>query len=405
LTDLKMLFDTDRHEPLSGAPWDPAAARLAIQAIVADTRAAFTPEGLWPVHPDDGPPEWGAIAGLYFGAAGVVWALDHLARRGAVADGPAFEDRLDDIEARNDRFIAIAGFGTMAPGYLLARTGVLLALWRLRRDPAILARLAQEIAANSHAPALELMWGAPGTMLIAEALHRETGEARWADLFRAGAAALEETFRLDPQIRAHLWTQTLYGASQRYIGAVHGFAGNACVLNRGRDLLEKDAWRIWSARIAETLDATAVREGDLVNWPAQLGAAADGRQAPMLVQHCHGAPGMVTSLAGLDAPIDALLIAAGELTWRAGPLRKGSNLCHGTGGNGYAFLKLFERTGDQLWLDRARAFAMHAIGQSEAQAQALGRRRYSLWTGDLGLACYLWDCIEARARFPTLDVL
>jgi hypothetical protein len=33
-----------------------------------------------------------------------------------------------------------------------------------------------------------------------------------------------------------------------------------------------------------------------------------------------------------------------------------------------------------------------------------GMRRYSLWTGDLGLACYLHDCIEARARFPTMDV-
>ncbi len=114
---------------------------------------------------------------------------------------------------------------------------------------------------------------------------------------------------------------------------------------------------------------------------------------------------MVTSLADVDAPIDDLLVAGGEMTWRAGPLSKGSNLCHGTAGNGYAFLKLFQRTGDQIWLDRARAFAMHALAQSETQAAALGRRRYSLWTGDLGVACYLWDCLQAKARFPTLDVL
>ena len=114
---------------------------------------------------------------------------------------------------------------------------------------------------------------------------------------------------------------------------------------------------------------------------------------------------MVTSLADVDAPIDDLLVAGGEMTWRAGPLSKGSNLCHGTAGNGYAFLKLFQRTGDQIWLDRARAFAMHALAQSETQAAALGRWRYSLWTGDLGVACYLWDCLQAKARFPTLDVL
>ena len=47
---------------------------------------------------------------------------------------------------------------------------------------------------------------------------------------------------------------------------------------------------------------------------------------------------------------------------------------------------------------------MHAIAQSEAEAAALGRRRYALWTGDLGLSVYLLDCLEARARFPTLDV-
>jgi hypothetical protein len=48
---------------------------------------------------------------------------------------------------------------------------------------------------------------------------------------------------------------------------------------------------------------------------------------------------------------------------------------------------------------------MHAIAQSDREADALGRRRYSLWTGDLGLACFLWECLRGRARFPTMDVL
>jgi Lanthionine synthetase C-like protein len=60
-----------------------------------------------------------------------------------------------------------------------------------------------------------------------------------------------------------------------------------------------------------------------------------------------------------DSRIDDLLIAAGELTWHAGPLVKGGGLCHGTAGNGFAFLKLFRRTKDEIWLDRARRFAMH----------------------------------------------
>ena len=95
---------------------------------------------------------------------------------------------------------------------------------------------------------------------------------------------------------------------------------------------------------------------------------------------------------------------AGESTWVAGPLRKGSNLCHGTAGNGYAFLKLYARTGDARWLERARAFAMHAIAQTQAEERAVGRMRYSLWTGDPGVAVYLMDCIGVTPRFPTLDV-
>ena len=98
------------------------------------------------------------------------------------------------------------------------------------------------------------------------------------------------------------------------------------------------------------------------------------------------------------------LSLATHATWAAGPLAKGSNLCHGTGGNGYAFLALYRRTGDARWLERARAFAMHGIAQTEAAAQRHGQGRYSLWTGDPGFAIYLWDCIHPqRSAFPTLS--
>ena len=77
---------------------------------------------------------------------------------------------------------------------------------------------------------------------------------------------------------------------------------------------------------------------------------------------------------------------------------------NGTAGNGYAFLKLHRRTADPKWLQRARAFGMHAIDQTEHHAIKYGQRRYSLWTGDFGLAIYLWDCIHGQPKFPTMDV-
>ena len=87
----------------------------------------------------------------------------------------------------------------------------------------------------------------------------------------------------------------------------------------------------------------------------------------------------------------------------AGPLAKGSNLCHGTAGNGYAFLALHARTGELRWLERARAFAMHAIAQCEAEEATVGRPRHSLWTGDVGVALYAASCLEASARYPVVD--
>jgi hypothetical protein len=117
---------------------------------------------------------------------------------------------------------------------------------------------------------------------------------------------------------------------------------------------------------------------------------------------------MVTTFA--DAPfsapeLESLLVDGGRFTWAAGPIAKGSNLCHGTAGNGYAFLKLLRRTRDPIWAERARAFAMSAIGQWCEESEAVGRGRYSLWTGDVGLAIYLWGCLTDDPRFPTIDVL
>ena len=117
------------------------------------------------------------------------------------------------------------------------------------------------------------------------------------------------------------------------------------------------------------------------------------------LQWCDGAPGIVSAAAPyLD---EQLLLGGAELTWCAGPpgMEKGSSICHGTAGNGYAFLKVFERTGDELWLGRARRFAVHALEQGKRRGQG----RYSLWTGDVGVALYAADCLESRSAYPALD--
>ena len=126
------------------------------------------------------------------------------------------------------------------------------------------------------------------------------------------------------------------------------------------------------------------------------------------MQWCHGAAGVLIAMwdsARDDETWSDLLLAAGKLIWDAGPLRDTPGLCHGTAGNAYALLALWRRTGDERWLERARAFAQHATMQAEQRAARLGRGWHSLFTGDEGVALCLASCIDGDARFPVSDRL
>ena len=105
-------------------------------------------------------------------------------------------------------------------------------------------------------------------------------------------------------------------------------------------------------------------------------------------------------IAAADYLDEELLLAGAELVWRAGPHGpdKGAGICHGTAGNGYALLAAFARTGEERWLERARRFAVHALGQVAGSEEG----RYSLWTGDVGTALFAADCLETRTSYPVL---
>ncbi|MEP6943978.1 MAG: LanC-like protein [Betaproteobacteria bacterium] len=396
-----LLYEPERHEPLASAPWDQGAARAWIESFAGDAHRAYSRTGLWPPHPrdvDDGEHRH-PMTMIYFGAAGVIWALDHLARAGAAAPTSNFTPTLDELLARNLAIVEPWGHGV--EGLLMGQSGILLLRYRLAPDDATADAIAASIARNADHPSLELLWGSPSTMHVALTMHEWTGDPRWATLFLADAQALERSLLSSGDAPCRIWTQQLYGQTVNYIGAGHGFAGNASALVRGFALLPAASAASLQSAIVDTVHATALREGVVANWPPRLSGTAPTK---MLVQWCHGSPGIVTSLAHLPDPrLDDVLVAAGELTWSAGPLSKGPGLCHGTAGNGYTFLKLFKRTGDKLWLDRARSFAMHSMAQSDRHFSEYGQRRYSLWTGDAGVAWYVWNCITGDDALPNLD--
>ena len=402
-----MLYDPSRHEPCASTAWDEPRARAFIEHVVRDTEAQFSPARHWPIHPRDAEPgddlSGAGFTPLYFGACGVFWALHHLQSLGATELARSYAPHVQALLLPNAAWLGDE-YAVHRASYMMGDTPILMLSQWLAPDDHSLGRLESLIESNLDNPTRELMWGSPGTLLAALFLHQHTGETRWAELFRRTARKLWSQLLWSEEHQCHYWTQDMYGTQSSYLDAVHGFVATASPLIRGRLLLSTEEWAAWQGCIENTIRRTAVVEDGRANWPARLVTPGKASRA-MLMQYCHGAPGFVICLADLPgAALDDLLLAAGEATWQAGPLTKGSNLCHGTGGNGYAFLKLFVRTGDLIWLERARAFAMHGIAQTDAETATHGRMRYSLWTGDPGFAIYLWDCIHGTANFPTLDV-
>jgi hypothetical protein len=395
-----MLHDPDRHEPIVERIWAPDVARATIASIVREAREGFTLGSQWPWHPKDldlGDDATRAPLPMYHGAAGVLWGIHHLAALGACEIDSRTGDSLEELLQLTRLRSADA-----SASYMMGETPVLMMMLDSGRDAATKVRLAELIEHNIDHVSRELMWGAPGTMLAAHFLYERTGEDHWAELFRRSAQHLRSCVEWSDELACHYWRQELYGRTSNYLGAVHGFAGTALALIRGRALMGATQWSEWQDIIMTTSTRTAIRESNGANWPIELSGRPRSKR---LMQVCHGSPGFAICLAQFPSDaLDELLIAAGEETWTAGPLAKGSSLCHGTCGNGYAFLKLYERTGHTLWLERARAFAMHAIAQIEADRREFNQTRLSLWTGDLGCAMYLWDCIRAQAAFPMLDV-
>jgi hypothetical protein len=366
---LAELFRPSEHEPLAGAEWSEEAAEQAIAAIVADAESAFDGER-WPFHPADEPDD--SPNDIYLGVAGMAWALHEL---GSTGWGDAVVGALERYRRESDGGEKWAH----APSYLGGECGIALVGYRLTGHAGLADRVHELVLANLGDEWNEMLWGASGSLLAAEAMLAWTGEQRWEDAWDALADEVEAARDADG-----LWTQHRL-KDARYYGVGHGFAGNQLALAHRR-----------TADVDSVLARLVLRDGPLANWPARAGFRPD----EVRVQWCHGAPGIV---AGLGAVMDEeLALAGGELIWHAGPLAKGSSLCHGTAGNGYAFLVLHRRTGDELWLERARAFGMHAIGQVEWERAALGRGRYSLFTGDVGVALFLRHLLDGEHRFPAL---
>jgi len=391
-----MLYRPEAFEPLTDTGWNDVRVRDALHALVAETDAAMRgPKLLWRAHEWD---RWHATSpmkNLYVGAAGVLWALDQLRRRGHAETSLDLAQlarrNLEAFQAKPDYIRDWAELPSPRDSsLLLGEAGILLVTWRLAPDDEIAEELLVRVRENVDNDAQEIMWGSPGSLLAAWQMFEWTNDERWRDAWNESADALLARRREDGH-----WTNRLYGQEFTSLTPPHGVVGIVQALVTLLDQARADGLRRDTARI---LTDAAVPEGDIANWPPRPGRDLVGPDSEIRVQWCAGSPGIVIGAA--DYLDEELLLAGAELPWRAGPPKdeKGPGICHGTAGNGYAFLKAFARTGDEQWLQRARRFAVHALEQ--VQRMPL---RHSLWTGGIGVALYAADCLDQRTEYPFME--
>lgn len=400
-----MLFDASRHETLTQKAWNQNIVQNEISSIIDDIDRSLLPGACWPTHPLDAEsyprigPKWSA----YAGAAGAIHGLQILGRYGYEVN-----DLSGLLETVYQSFLKSPDV-SIEPGLQIGELGILMpAILAQQENSELSRRIIRCMEATIDLPLYEVTSGQTGMMHAALALYRKTGESHWKDLYLKGVKSLMDNWSHDTDTGEWLWQSQVFGPKRHYYGACHGLAGNANILLQGADLLPADYTEIIMKRTIATLKISVKREANLANWILCTKPDID----KLLVQWCHGAAGIVTAMAGapeidLDdsKQLDRLLEETGELIWQAGPLVKGSNICHGTSGNGYAFLYLYRRWGNSLWLDRARKFAMHSIDQCNKDRLRFGQGRFTLWTGDVGLAIYLDHCLfPEKAAIPGLDL-
>jgi len=194
---------------------------------------------------------------------------------------------------------------------------------------------------------------------------------------------------------------------KQYLGAAHGVSGILVALldahTQGTALSQEIL-----ARIQTTIDYLYSLRLPSGNYPTQPGKQDTDR----LVQWCHGAPGVLLLLVRAyevfgEPKYLAWAEMAADVVWSRGLLRKGSGLCHGVAGNSYCFLALFRCTDNDIYLHRARVFALAAQDEMVTKYQDTPDHPLSFFEGHTGLLALYTDLLvgdPSLARFPAFEM-
>ncbi|XP_054847960.1 lanC-like protein 2 [Eublepharis macularius] len=187
---------------------------------------------------------------------------------------------------------------------------------------------------------------------------------------------------------------------KQYIGAAHGVAGIYYMLMQPASHVDQETL---TELVKPSIDYVRHKKFRSGNYPSSLSNETD-----RLVHWCHGAPGVIHMLMQAYQVFkeDKYLkdaMECSDVIWQRGLLRKGYGLCHGTAGNGYAFLSLYRLTQDKKYLYRACKFAEWCM-EYGAHGCRIPDRPYSLFEGMAGAIHFLSDIlVPEKSHFPAFE--
>jgi hypothetical protein len=158
---------------------------------------------------------------LYFGKAGVLWALDYLQTVGAIDSTFDVATHLNATLAQNrQRYPKVSPYPEQL-SYLFGELPLLLLQYKLSPSEDKATQILHSIHKNDVQPIRELMWGIAGSMLAAYFMYQWTQESRWQEIFKLQADLLLQEWQPVDEA-GYLWTVDLYGSQQQWLGPVHG---------------------------------------------------------------------------------------------------------------------------------------------------------------------------------------
>ncbi|XP_056008000.1 glutathione S-transferase LANCL1-like [Ostrea edulis] len=265
-----------------------------------------------------------------------------------------------------------------------------------------LTDLSAEVLSNHHLPD-ELFNGRVGYLYALLFVQKKLGE----DAFdKSIIAKIVKTVLESGQVLAKRdrWQHPLmYQWHEKYyFGAAHGMAG---ILNILLQIKKPSLQAEIDSLVKPTVDYMLSLQFPSGNCPSSVTSIDKDK----LVHWCHGAPGWIYMfIQAYKKYSDSKYLDAAKrcanVIWSRGILKKGYGLCHGTAGNGYSFLAMYNLTGEKLYLHRAIKFAEWCCDYGKHDCR-FPDTPYSLFEGMAGTVYFMSDILNPEnAGFPAFEI-